>query len=211
MAHLILFGRFGEEEGAPICYATNYATLGKDKVSCCAGNPRGGEDISIGFLGFEHCQWRGAGTLFDFVGGVWSAYPNLLYREYLVQWREETLATRTTAIISYSMAAVVYLRYSEKVNGLQIPKIIRLVGPLAPFRQYPGTKHHNSAFPRLHFFSASMAAIASLRVPLVASIRAQSLNSCPHARLAAQLQSKLPRSLPARTGARSFRTSATCE
>ena len=92
----------------------------------------------------------------------------------------------------------------------ETPKIIRLIGPLAPFRQYGGAKHHNSAFPRWHFFSASMAAIASLRVPLVASIRAQSLNSCPYARLAAQLQSRLPTTLPTRTGVRSFRTSTAC-
>ena len=46
MAHLVLFGRFREEEGAPICYATNYATLGEYKIACCAGDSRGGRYIS---------------------------------------------------------------------------------------------------------------------------------------------------------------------
>lgn len=33
----------------------------------------------------EHFQWRGVGALFDFVGVVWSAYPNLVIvsMEYL--------------------------------------------------------------------------------------------------------------------------------
>lgn len=31
----------------------------------------------------------------------------------------------------------------------ETPKIIRLIGPLAPFRQYGGAKHHNSRFSPL--------------------------------------------------------------
>ena len=53
VTHLVLFGGFGEEEGTPICYATNHATLGEDEVSCCASDSRGGEDISIGCPGVE--------------------------------------------------------------------------------------------------------------------------------------------------------------
>ena len=82
MAHLVLFGGFGEEEGAPICYATDHATLGEDKVTCCAGDSRGGGSVSIACLGLEQFQWRGVGALFDFVGVVWAAYSNLVNCEY---------------------------------------------------------------------------------------------------------------------------------
>ena len=82
VAHLVLFGGFGEEEGAPVCYAADYATLGEDKIACCAGDSRRGGDVSSACLEIEQFQWRGVGTLFDFVGVVWSAYPNLANREY---------------------------------------------------------------------------------------------------------------------------------
>ena len=51
MAHLILFGGFREEEGAPVCYATNYATLGEYKISCCTGDSAGEENVNIACLG----------------------------------------------------------------------------------------------------------------------------------------------------------------
>ena len=51
MAHLVLFGGFGEEEGTPICYATNHAALGEDEVTCCAGDPRREGDFSSACLG----------------------------------------------------------------------------------------------------------------------------------------------------------------
>lgn len=82
MAHLVLFGRFREEEGAPICYATDYATLGEYKVACCAGDSRGGYLLVSRAWQLEQFQWQGVGTLFNFVGVVWSANPNLVTREY---------------------------------------------------------------------------------------------------------------------------------
>ena len=45
VAHLVLFGGFGKEEGTPIRYAPNYATLSEYKVSCCAGDSRGKGDV----------------------------------------------------------------------------------------------------------------------------------------------------------------------
>ena len=47
VAHLVLFGGFGEEERTPVCYATNYATLGEDKVACCAGDSRREEMLEL--------------------------------------------------------------------------------------------------------------------------------------------------------------------
>ena len=49
MAHLILFDGFGKEEGAPVGYAADYATLGEDQSACCAGDSEGRmlEDIPV--------------------------------------------------------------------------------------------------------------------------------------------------------------------
>ena len=55
MAHLVLFGGFREEERAPVCYATNYATLGEYKITCCAGYSAGEEDVNIARLGVGAC------------------------------------------------------------------------------------------------------------------------------------------------------------
>ena len=51
MAHLVLLGGFREEEGAPVCYATNYATLGEYKIACCSSDSAGEEHVSIACLG----------------------------------------------------------------------------------------------------------------------------------------------------------------
>ena len=50
VAHLVLFGGFGEEERTPICYATNHAALGENEVACCAGDSRGEGDVSFACL-----------------------------------------------------------------------------------------------------------------------------------------------------------------
>jgi len=46
MAGLILLDGLGKKEGAPIGYATDYATLCEDKGTSCAGNP-GPKDVSL--------------------------------------------------------------------------------------------------------------------------------------------------------------------
>ena len=40
------------------------------------------EKLVLRVWGLEQSQWRGVGALFDFICVVWSAYPNLVYREY---------------------------------------------------------------------------------------------------------------------------------
>ena len=74
----------------------------------------------------EHVQLRGVGALFDFVGVVWSAYPNLVFvsTEYLEI--EYPSGSRTTAIISYNIAAWVYPHYAEIIDGLRLRKHRRL-------------------------------------------------------------------------------------
>ena len=72
--------------------------------------------FSIACLGIEQLQWRGVGALFDFVGVVWSAYPNLANYDYYVVEIEETSGARTTAIISYNIAASVCFHYSEEID-----------------------------------------------------------------------------------------------
>ena len=57
VAHLVLFGGFGEEEGTPIRYAANHATLGEDEIACCAGDSSGEGDVSIACLGMEQFRW----------------------------------------------------------------------------------------------------------------------------------------------------------
>ena len=40
MAHLVLFDGFGEEEGTPVRYASDYTALGEDEGACCACDSR---------------------------------------------------------------------------------------------------------------------------------------------------------------------------
>ena len=121
MAHLVFFGGFSEEERTPICYAANHATLGKNEVARCTSDSSGERDVNFACLRVSAVSMArsGRGALFDFIGVVWSAYPNLVYREYQVLDTEKALEALTTAIISYNMTPAVYLHYSEKVDELK--------------------------------------------------------------------------------------------
>ena len=74
----------------------------------------------------EQFQWLGVGALFDFLGVVWSAYPNLVFVSIEYLEIEYLSGSRTTAIISYNISASVYPHYAEFIDGLRLRKHRRL-------------------------------------------------------------------------------------
>jgi len=84
IAGLISLNGSGEEEGAPVRYAADYATLGEDEGAGCAGES-GANNVSLRIGIFveqrrekrELSEWDGQAVLFDFVRLMRLAHADL--------------------------------------------------------------------------------------------------------------------------------------